>query len=264
MTNASAVEKDESKPMTRNGLQSKAKSSPMEPIHWVPGDISALLDVGCNVGDFLEDCHRRYPAMRLAGIDINHASIEKARAKLPDADIHQGYGFQLPFSDAGFQCVSCIEVIEHVPQEYRPQLIAEIRRVLAPGGRFILRCPHAGIFSWMDAQNFRFRFPRLYKTLVGGGNRDAYYDQAREELVWHHHFTREELMDVVGDGWKIEECRFGGLLLFPVSDILRWPFYRLKRADHWIVRALERVAGIELGMNFGRSSYDILLVLRKS
>ena len=206
----------------------------------------------------------RLPRLQLAGIDINHSAVQKAKALLPDVEIHQGFGYQLPFEDGRFQFATCIEVIEHVPEQHRPQLMTEIRRVLSPGGRLILRCPHAGIFSWLDAQNFRFRFPGLYKAVVGQGNRDANYEQAQEELIWHHHFTQPELIGVAGKGWDVEACHFGAFLLFPITDILRWPFYRMKRNDNWMVRALERVATAELALDFGKSSYDILLVLKKT
>lgn len=235
----------------------------MEPTYWIPENTVSLLDVGCNAGDLLSTFRRTYPKMHLAGIDINHDAIQTAKARLPDAEIHQGYGYELPFPTGRFQCVTCIEVIEHVPEPHRRLLISEMQRVLNPGGRLVLRCPHAGIFSWLDAQNFRFRLPGLYKRLVAEGNRDVHYREAKEELVWHHHFTREELLGLAGNGWEVEACEFGGLLLFPISDILRWPFYRMKRADHWIVRALERMATSELQISFGRSSYGILLVLRK-
>lgn len=237
--------------------------SRMEPTYWIPEATESLLDVGCNVGALLDTFRQKYPSMRLAGIDINHEAIETARSRLPDVEIRQGYGFELPFLPGRFQCITCIEVIEHIPEEYRRRSLSEMQRVLQPGGRLILRCPHAGIFSWLDAQNFRFRMPSLYRRLVGAGARDTHYDHANEELVWHHHFTKDELLDLAGEGWEVEACEFGGLLLFPISDILRWPFYRLKRADHWMARALERMATIELGMNFGRSSFGILLVLRK-
>jgi SAM-dependent methyltransferase len=236
----------------------------MEPGYWIPRETRALLDVGCNTGDLLCDLRRRSPGMELVGIDINHSAVEIAKAKLPDVEIRQGYGFELPFANGRFQCVTCIEVIEHVPQQHRATLLKEIQRVLSPGGRLVLRCPHAGIFSWLDAQNFRFRFPRLYGGLVGQGNRDVHYETAEEELVWHHHFTQEELIGVAGSGWQVEACEFGGLILFPISDILRWPFYRWSRGDHWIARGLERLASKELHMSFGKSSYGILLVLKKS
>jgi SAM-dependent methyltransferase len=235
----------------------------MEPAYWIPADARSLLDVGCNSGDLLCDYRRLYPNMELAGIDINHSAVEIAKRRLPDAEIHQGFGFELPFATDRFDCVTCIEVIEHVPAQFRAQLLAEIQRVLRPGGRFILRCPHAGIFSFLDAQNFRFRLPGVYKKLVGAGNRDTHYEKAQEELVWHHHFTQQELFGLAGDGWETEACEFGGLLLFPISDILRWPFYRMHRTDNPIVRGLERMATLELGVNFGRHSYGILLALKK-
>jgi SAM-dependent methyltransferase len=267
MNQPPAVSTNESVPMAATGSDSARKlrgGARMEPIYWVPEQASDLLDVGCNVGEFLDQCRRQYPDMRLAGIDINHSAVAKAQTRLPGVEIHQGFGYELPFPDASFDCVSCIEVIEHVPAAQRPLLVAEMRRVLRPGGRIILRCPHAGIFSWLDAQNFRFRAPALYGTLVGRGNRDAHYQKAEEELVWHHHFTQEELLGVVGSGWKLEACEFGGLLLYPISDILRWPFYRIKRPDHWIARSLEKMAALEYAVNFGKSSYGILTVLRKS
>jgi ubiquinone/menaquinone biosynthesis C-methylase UbiE len=79
------------------GVELRSHQSKMEPMHWILPDASALLDVGCNVGELLRVCRETYPAMDLAGIDINSSSIEKAKAKLPGADIRYGHGFQLPF-----------------------------------------------------------------------------------------------------------------------------------------------------------------------
>jgi SAM-dependent methyltransferase len=263
MSDASPSELVETRPAKALSQRPK-RNSRMEPERWIPQHGTSLLDVGCNVGDLLLACSEWYPKMQLAGIDINKSAIEIAKRKLPEAEIHQGFGYRLPFEDDRFDCVTCIEVIEHVPAQHRSELIAEMRRVLRPGGRLVLRCPHAGIFSWLDAQNFRFRWPALYHRLVGDGSRDVHYQEVQEELVWHHHFTRDELLDTAGPGWKVEACEFGGLVLFPISDILRWPFYHLRRGDNWIVRALEKMATLELAVSFGKSSYGILVALQKS
>jgi SAM-dependent methyltransferase len=254
----------ESSSATEARSSTQNRGSRMEPPYWISSDSQSLLDVGCNTGDLLLDYRRRYPDMQLAGIDINQWAIEIARKKVSGADIRQGYGFELPFTTGHFDCVTCIEVIEHVPQQHRRSLIAEVQRVLRPGGLFVLRCPHAGLFSGLDAQNFRFRWPWLYRKLVGQGHRDSNYQEAQEELVWHHHFSRQELLDLFGEGWRMQACERGGLLLFPVSDILRWPFYRIHRSDHPVARVLERIATLELAVNFGSSSYGILLAMRKS
>ena len=250
-------------PALRPAIAPQPRGSRMEPAYWISPDATSLLDVGCNAGALLCDLHRRYPRMQLAGIDINRTAVQIAKSVLPDVEIQQGFGYELPFASGRFQYATCIEVIEHVPEAHRTRMIAEIQRVLTPGGLLLLRCPHAGMFDWLDAQNFRFRFPGLYRTLVGRGNRDQHYEEAKEELIWHHHFTREELRGIAGDGWHEETCQYGGLLLFPISDILRWPFYRMRRNDNWFVRAMERMSSAELAVGFGKSSYGILLVLRK-
>jgi hypothetical protein len=61
----------------------------------------------------------------------------------------------------------------------------------------------------------------------------------------------------------VEQCQYGGLILFPITDIIRWPFYHAQRHDHWMVHLMGRVATAELAVNFGKISYGILLVLKK-
>ena len=46
-------------------------------------------------------------------------------------------------------------------------------------------------------------------------------------------------------------------------DLASWPFYRTGRAEHPVRRAMERLGEFDLGLDFGRASYDVLMVLRK-
>jgi SAM-dependent methyltransferase len=202
--------------------------------------------------------------MRLAGVDVNEIAVQKARRLIPSADIRHISGHTLPFPDESFDCVTCIEVIEHIPEELRAATMGEVLRVLVPGGRFVLRCPHRGIFSGLDAQNLRFRFPSLYKKLVGRGGRESGYARGVEDIVWHQHFTREELLDLLGPGFDVDYTGYGGLFLFPVADILSWPFYRTGRLDSPLRGAIQRIANWDIGINYGKASFTILLVLRKS
>jgi len=235
----------------------------MHPIRWIPADAEAVLDVGCNVGALLQHCRSVAPTVRLAGVDLNPAAVAQARARLPDADLHVAAADALPYADASFDCVTCIEVLEHVPAERRRDALAEMRRVLRPGGRLVLRVPHDGLFAFLDPGNLRFRFPGLYHRLVARGRGDATYD-AHGGPDWHHHFGRAELLALAGDGWALERSRRGGLLLMPLHALVCWPWYRRGRTDDAWFRALLRVADADFGIDYGAASYGLLLVLRRS
>jgi SAM-dependent methyltransferase len=236
----------------------------MHPIRWIPADAGALLDVGCNVGELLGHCRALRPALRLAGVDMNADAVARARAAVPDADVRAAGAERLPFDDAAFDCVTCIEVLEHVPAPRRRDALAEMRRVLRPGGRLVLRVPHDGLFAWLDPGNLRFRFPAAYRRLVARGRSDDAYDAHGAPAGWHHHFALPELLALAGDGWTVEGTRGGGLFLVPLHGIVCWPWYRRGRTgDAWF-RALLRVAELDLGIDYGAASYGVLLVLRRS
>ena len=58
-----------------------------------------------------------------------------------------GSGFTLPFQDASFPCVLSSQVIEHVPMD--SPIIAELIRVLKPGGRLVLGTPDYDRWEWV-------------------------------------------------------------------------------------------------------------------
>lgn len=235
----------------------------MHPLRWVPRDARSLLDVGCNAGDLLADVRQTMPWIELAGVEVNERALALARARLPGVDIHATGAEALPFPDGRFDVVTCIEVLEHVPAQHRRAVLAEIHRVLCPRGLLLLRVPHAGMTDWLDSNNLRFRFPTLYRMLLRRGMRDAGYDGGTEAVVWHHHFSVREVLELAGASWELERVERGGLILYPLADILAWPFYRARRIDHPAFRALQRLADFDLGVDYGAASFDVLLLLRK-
>ena len=242
---------------------SLGKFDRMHPIRWVPPGTVSLLDVGCNVGAFLMHCHEAFPGIRLAGVEVNVEALDAARRNVPGADLHPTAAETLPFPDESFDCVTCVEVLEHIPADFRVRALAEMRRVLKRGGRLVLRVPHAGAFAFLDSNNLRFRLPWLYRRLIRRGLRDATYETLSSGVVWHHHFTKRELLSLTREGWEVEAWRRGGLLLVPLMDIARWPFYRANRGEHPINRAMGRLAALDLGLDYGPLSFDVLIVLRR-
>jgi SAM-dependent methyltransferase len=248
----------------RQGARSADAHNAMHPIRWIPADAEALLDVGCNVGALLRHCAEVYPGMRLAGVDMNAAAVAQAHGTVPDADVRIAGADRLPYADASFDCVTCIEVLEHVPAERRRDALAEMRRVLRPGGRLVLRVPHDGLFAFLDVGNLRFRFPGLYRRLVTRGRSDDAYEAHGDPAGWHHHFALAELLALAGDGWTLDHVRRGGLFLLPLHAIVCWPWYRRGKTEHALFRALLRVAERDFGIDYGAASYGLLLILRRS
>ena len=95
-----------------------------------------VLDVGCGGGFTCEFLARR--GAGVTGVDQSAACVEAAGRHAAAADLtieyQQAQAERLPFEDATFDAVVCVDVLEHV--EDLQQTIAEISRVLRPGGWF--------------------------------------------------------------------------------------------------------------------------------
>jgi ubiquinone/menaquinone biosynthesis C-methylase UbiE len=81
-------------------------------------------------------------ATHLTGADVSQVALDRARARLPDAELVRVEPDEpLPFADNQFDLVTCIETLEHVRDVQLA--LSEIRRVLRPGGRLALTTPAA-------------------------------------------------------------------------------------------------------------------------
>jgi ubiquinone/menaquinone biosynthesis C-methylase UbiE len=106
-----------------------------------PGD--AVLDVGCGTGTLAMEVARRVGrAGRVTGIDPGTQQIARARAKAArrhvPIEFQIGVIEQLPFPDQTFDVVFSTLMMHHVPASLKRQGLAEIARVLKPGGRLVI------------------------------------------------------------------------------------------------------------------------------
>lgn len=101
-----------------------------------------ILDVGFGSG-----IPARYVAARVGlggrvgAIDTSPRAVEQLRARVTELgvknlDITRATAEALPFADATFDAILCVNVLEAVPD--KPRALREMRRVLKPGGRVLV------------------------------------------------------------------------------------------------------------------------------
>ena len=94
------------------------------------------LDIGCGTGTLLHAAGAE--GWEAVGTEIAPAIVESMRAQGLDARL--GLTQELDLPSGGFDVVSAIEVLEHVPDP--DALIAEAARLLRPGGAVYITTPH--------------------------------------------------------------------------------------------------------------------------
>lgn len=94
----------------------------------LPGD-TRVLDAGCGEGVLVDEFAAR---LRIEGIDANYSS-ERVRT---------GSLTALPFDDGAFDRALCLDVLEHLAFEEQPRALAELHRVLRPGGELLVSVPN--------------------------------------------------------------------------------------------------------------------------
>lgn len=88
-----------------------------------------VLDAGCGEGVLVDEYAER---LAIAGLDANYASPRVTTGSLS----------ALPFPDASFERALCLDVLEHLQYDEQPRALAELHRILAPGGELLVSIPN--------------------------------------------------------------------------------------------------------------------------
>lgn len=98
------------------------------------------LDVACGTGRFLGQVMRAFPRLRANGLDLSPNYAEAARkavSRWGQVDIVEGAAEEMPLENNSFDLLSSIYLFHELPPRVRPQVFAEMARVLRPGGVFV-------------------------------------------------------------------------------------------------------------------------------
>jgi|SRR5450755_291420 SAM-dependent methyltransferase len=111
-----------------------------------------VLDAGCGSGRTLEELED-YGEVR--GIELNPEAAEVARGR-GHGEVEVGRLEDLPWSDSTFDLITCLDVIEHTPDDRAT--LRELRRVTKPGGWLLVTVPaYQALWSAHDEANHHYR-----------------------------------------------------------------------------------------------------------
>ena len=88
-----------------------------------------VLDAGCGEGVLVDEFRGR---LAIEGVDPNYASELVRRGSL----------VALPYADSTFDRALCLDVLEHLSLADQPGALAELFRVIAPGGELFVTVPN--------------------------------------------------------------------------------------------------------------------------
>ena len=133
------------------------------------GDVSThrILDAGCGSGPL--SAALRAKGALVTGFDVSAAMVDLARQRLgDDADLHVAdLAAPLPFADAEFDDVVASLVLHYLEDWAGP--LAELRRVLKPGGRLILSVNHPAAYAIVYPEADYFAVTRYSEDYIFDG-----------------------------------------------------------------------------------------------
>jgi SAM-dependent methyltransferase len=185
-----------------------------------------VLDAGCGSGRTLQDL-RAYG--EVSGIELSELAADHARGR-ELGEVRVGRVEALPWEDDRFDLVTCLDVLEHTPDDR--VALRELRRVTRPGGWLLLTVP---------------AYPSLWST---------------HDVVNHHYrrYRRSTLRRAAtAAAWRVDRLTSFNSLLLPAAAAVRVSQrYRLRNENdhvselrvgpHWLNGVLERPLQIEAAM----------------
>ncbi|MBI2061220.1 MAG: class I SAM-dependent methyltransferase [Nitrospirae bacterium] len=129
------------------------------------GPVERVLEVGCGRGVGAQIALRDFDPREYAGIDLDERMVSLARQRVKDsrARFEVASATALPFASKQFDVALDFGIIHHIP-DY-PKALAEIYRVLKPGGRFLLEDLTIDFFNFAPTKILKYVLDHPYDEM---------------------------------------------------------------------------------------------------
>ncbi|HWB09613.1 MAG TPA: class I SAM-dependent methyltransferase [Pirellulales bacterium] len=225
---------------------------------WLPAN-AELLDIGCSAGYHVRHLARK--AKRIVAIDVDRVALEVARRRVKSSRVTFMHydGQTLPFADASFDAVSMLDVLEHVGD--RQALVAEIVRVLRPGGTWTVTVPYRGPLAWLSPENMAADHPRLFSLFSALSKPQTWIRGHNATGQRHHHFSTADLKGLVdGRLAAVRAARRGSFVYALCYLALCFPPRFFSRV--WTTACFAAMAA-DYQVSYGPMAYNLAMQFRK-
>jgi SAM-dependent methyltransferase len=117
---------------------------------WLPVSEARMLELGCGRAEMTRALAAAHPQARWTAMEVD--AVQHARnlasERLPNLGFVEGGAQAIPAPDAAFDAVLMLKSLHHVPLDLLPTALAEVHRVLSPGGLLYVSEPvFAGAYN---------------------------------------------------------------------------------------------------------------------
>lgn len=122
-------------------------------------DTMRVLEIGCGTGNVVARLKRAHPGVEVIGSDPDPRALARARRKVAGRSglrFDRAYAQDLPYGDGEFDRVLSSAMFHHLDAAVKPRALAEVFRVLRPGGRLHLVDfvgGHGGLLGFVMRRN---------------------------------------------------------------------------------------------------------------
>lgn len=215
----------------------------MRCLHSRQGDV--VVDLGCGPGAYASEVVER--GSRYIGFDLSPRMIAHARrrhAHLMDAEFMVGDVGNLPLASNSVDGLLCLGMLEYVPKDDEVAYLAEMARVLKPGGRAVFSFLNAAspYWIWVERCYPLAKFVVRNSRAVFGGAKPVRLDECAGEALPTRRFRLKERCALLGSmGLEVTEESYFSINVLPMpldqrlsglslrlnrrlEPLLEWPF----------------------------------------
>ncbi|WP_422931718.1 class I SAM-dependent methyltransferase [Singulisphaera sp. PoT] len=181
-------------------------------------DCKSILDFGCGVGRVI----RHWAGLegpKISGVDYNPGMIRWCERNIAFANFKTNIiDTSLPFEDGSFDFIYCLSVFTHLSEPLQRFWMAELKRVMAPGGHLLITT-HGDHYLYALTPEEQARY-RAGEVVVHKANRPGSNDCAvfHPESYVRQHLARDfEVVDMIPEGAKGNPCQDLYLLKKPIA-----------------------------------------------